>query len=126
MRKLILSALLAGSLSSQAQTLLPAIPIHDPVLTRQNGTYYLFGTGTGVTVWSSKDRRTRPRWCKAARCISTPATTWSPPSGALRDARVAVLFLRGHGALDRAPVHERNGWYSLSYAAEFPEKTPAP
>ncbi len=31
------------------------IPIHDPVMIKQNGTYYVFGTGYGIEVRSSKD-----------------------------------------------------------------------
>ncbi len=57
-QKFLFLALLACGLPGRAQTASPAIPIHDPVLTRQNGTYYLFATGRGITVWSSKDRRT--------------------------------------------------------------------
>ncbi len=32
------------------------VPIHDPVIIRQDGTYYLFATGPGIAVWSSPDR----------------------------------------------------------------------
>jgi arabinan endo-1,5-alpha-L-arabinosidase len=32
------------------------VPVHDPAMFRQGGTYYLFSTGRGVTVWSSPDR----------------------------------------------------------------------
>ena len=39
-------------------------PVHDPVLIRQDSTYYLFCTGFGITVFSSKDmtswRREKP------------------------------------------------------------------
>ena len=31
------------------------VPIHDPVLFRENGVYYIFATGPGVAVWSSSD-----------------------------------------------------------------------
>lgn len=31
------------------------VPIHDPVLTRQDGSYYLFGTGRGIAAWASDD-----------------------------------------------------------------------
>ena len=33
------------------------VPIHDPVLIRQDSTYYLFGTGRGIDVWASTDLR---------------------------------------------------------------------
>jgi arabinan endo-1,5-alpha-L-arabinosidase len=29
--------------------------MHDPVIIRENGTYYIFATGQGITVWSSRD-----------------------------------------------------------------------
>jgi len=31
------------------------ISVHDPVMIKQDGTYYLFSTGRGIAVWSSKD-----------------------------------------------------------------------
>jgi arabinan endo-1,5-alpha-L-arabinosidase len=33
----------------------PAISVHDPVIIRQEGTYYIFATGQGIAVWSSRD-----------------------------------------------------------------------
>jgi len=33
------------------------VRIHDPVMIRENGTYYLFGTGRGIAAFSSKDMR---------------------------------------------------------------------
>jgi arabinan endo-1,5-alpha-L-arabinosidase len=39
-----------------AQTLRTNISVHDPVMTKQDSTYYLFCTGWGVSMWSSKDR----------------------------------------------------------------------
>jgi arabinan endo-1,5-alpha-L-arabinosidase len=38
-----------------AQPAPPAISVHDPVIIRQDGTYYIFATGQGISVWSSKD-----------------------------------------------------------------------
>lgn len=31
------------------------VPIHDPVMIRQDDTFYLFGTGRGISVWRSAD-----------------------------------------------------------------------
>lgn len=31
------------------------IGVHDPVMAEQNGTYYIFHTGRGISVWSSPD-----------------------------------------------------------------------
>jgi len=33
-------------------------PIHDPTMIEADGTYYLFGTGQGIQVWSSPDMKT--------------------------------------------------------------------
>lgn len=45
-----------GGLPASAQT--TDISIHDPAMTQEDGTYYLFGTGEGITVWSSTDLET--------------------------------------------------------------------
>lgn len=41
--------------SLSAPTARPAISVHDPVMIRQNGVYYIFATGQGIAVWSSTD-----------------------------------------------------------------------
>ena len=48
--------LLAISLKSQAQE--SNIRVHDPVMIKQRDTYYLFCTGMGISVFSSKDMKT--------------------------------------------------------------------
>lgn len=55
MRLLILSfgLILLVVTATQAQT---NIPVHDPVMIKQDSLYYLFCTGRGISVWSSKDR----------------------------------------------------------------------
>lgn len=51
--------LLLASASLGAQTPPPKavtdVPIHDPVMFRQDGVYYIFATGPGIVVWSSRD-----------------------------------------------------------------------
>ena len=42
---------------AQPTSPLPLISAHDPVMVRQDGTYYMFCTGPGIAVWSSKDRQ---------------------------------------------------------------------
>lgn len=72
--KWILGAtLLVGSLQIQAQPTPPRIPAHDPVLARQNGTYYMFCTGPGIAVWSSKDRQ---NW-KQEQPVFPAAPAWA-------------------------------------------------
>ena len=45
------------------------VRIHDPVLIREAGTWYLFGTGRGIAAWSSKDLRA---WKKEPPVFETP------------------------------------------------------
>jgi arabinan endo-1,5-alpha-L-arabinosidase len=49
-------------------------PAHDPVMVMQNGTYYLFTTGNGVSVYSSKDmknwRKEMPVFAKAPEWVT--------------------------------------------------------
>ena len=59
------------------------ISVHDPVMIRQDGTYYLFATGMGISVWSSKDMKT---WKREKSVFS------SPPAWAVE----AVPTFRGH------------------------------
>jgi arabinan endo-1,5-alpha-L-arabinosidase len=101
MKKMLLLGLLLQSLGSQAQAPSPAIPIHDPVLTRQNGTYYLFGTGNGVTVWSSKDRK---NWTAEKPVFA------APPAWAVRD----VPGFKGH--VWAPDISFADGQYSLFYS----------
>jgi arabinan endo-1,5-alpha-L-arabinosidase len=37
------------------------VPIHDPVMIKQDDTFYLFGTGNGIAVWSSPDMKSWTR-----------------------------------------------------------------
>jgi arabinan endo-1,5-alpha-L-arabinosidase len=39
-----------------AQTVQQNIPVHDPVIIREDSVYYVFATGRGIAVWSSTDR----------------------------------------------------------------------
>lgn len=63
--KLILIVLIAGLRFGSAQN----IQVHDPVMIRENGTYYLFCTGMGISVWYSHDmtdwKREEPVFKKA-------------------------------------------------------------
>lgn len=46
-------ALLGFAIGVQVQA--QSIIVHDPVMIRENSTYYLFATGWGIDVWSSTD-----------------------------------------------------------------------
>ena len=48
--------LVDGWAEAAAQT--TDVPVHDPVMVQEGDTYYLFGTGPGIAVWSSTDLET--------------------------------------------------------------------
>ena len=66
---------------------------HDPVLAKQGDTYYLFATGQGVSVMSSKDLK---RW-KFEKPVFAEAPQWAVEAidGYRRRIVSSVLFLFG-------------------------------
>lgn len=58
---------------SQAQDLVTDVPAHDPVMIKDGDTYYLFTTGHGISVWSSKDMKS---W-KREEPVFKEAPTWA-------------------------------------------------
>ena len=44
-----------SSIAVNAQEYQTNIPVHDPVMIKQDSVYYLFCTGRGISMWSSKD-----------------------------------------------------------------------
>lgn len=77
------------------------IRAHDPVMIRQDSTYYLFCTGRGITVWSSKDMET---WRREAPVFDT-APVW---------AKDVVPGFRNHIWAPDISFH--NGKYYLYYS----------
>lgn len=53
--RLLLIVLLFTARASQAQELKTDISVHDPVMIRQDSTYYIFCTGRGISMFSSTD-----------------------------------------------------------------------
>lgn len=101
MTRLIHLILLLTCLGATAQTAPPVIPAHDPVMIRQEGTYYLFCAGMGISVWSSADRKA---W-KPEKPVFAAPPAW---------AVAAVPSFKGHGW---APdISFANGQYSLFYS----------
>jgi arabinan endo-1,5-alpha-L-arabinosidase len=99
----ILMSLALAPLSATAQDTVAVadLRIHDPVMFRENDTFYLFGTGRGISVWSSKDRAT---WKKEPPVLeSIPAWT----------ANVAPNF-KGHYWAPDISLHD--GTYYLYYS----------
>jgi arabinan endo-1,5-alpha-L-arabinosidase len=77
------------------------IPIHDPVMARDKGTYYLFATGPGISVWSSRDLQ---QW------RHEPPVFPEPPAWATE----AVPGFRGH--IWAPDISYQNGQYYLYYS----------
>lgn len=54
-RALAVAALATSLAAADADAQTTDVPIHDPVLIEADGSYYLFGTGRGIAVWTSDD-----------------------------------------------------------------------
>ncbi len=71
-----------------AQNTIPRIYVHDPVMIKQDSIYYIFCTGKGITVYSSRDRvnwirekpvfATSPKWVTEAIPKTHPNDFWAP------------------------------------------------
>ncbi|TGE29161.1 arabinan endo-1,5-alpha-L-arabinosidase [Hymenobacter metallicola] len=85
----------------RAQTAPALIAAHDPVMMRQDGTYYMYCTGPGIAVWSSKDRQT---WTREKPVFAT-APAW---------ATQAVPGFKNH--IWAPDISYHNGVYSLFYS----------
>ena len=77
------------------------VRVHDPVMIRERDTFYLFGTGQGVSVLSSRDLR---HWQKEPPVFDTPPA-WT--AGVVPD-------FRGHFWAPDISLHD--GTYFLYYA----------
>ena len=80
---------------------MPNVPVHDPVMIKQGDTYYMFATGNGISVASSKDLKT---W-QVLRPVFAQAPEW---------AVKAVPGFRGHIWAPDIAFH--NGKYYLYYS----------
>lgn len=84
-------------------TMLPTrqVLVHDPVMIRHGATYYLFATGVGISVWSSRDLKT---WRKEAP-VFTKAPQWAVDT---------IPGFRGH--IWAPDISYHNGQYYLYYS----------
>lgn len=89
--------LLSGLTVVQGQDII----VHDPVMTKQGDTYYLFCTGPGIAVWSSKDMK---NWDREQAVFD------EPPAWAVE----AVPGFRGH--IWAPDISYRDGVYYLYYS----------
>jgi len=55
MRQIFIAILILFAKNISAQEYQTNIPVHDPVIKKQDSVFYIFCTGRGVSVWSSKD-----------------------------------------------------------------------
>lgn len=94
-----LSAGCFGRVPTFAQS--TAIRVHDPVMAKHEGTYYLFATGRGVAVWSSTDLS---NWKREAPVFDMPPT-WTTE---------AVPTFKGHFWAPDISYHD--GQYYLYYS----------
>lgn len=84
-----------------AQTGITDVPVHDPVIIRENGTYYVFATGMGIAVWSSPDLQ---HWNHEKPVFD------APPAWAVE----AIPTFKGHIWAPDISFHE--GTYYLYYS----------
>lgn len=92
---------LCWPISIHAQSGPPAIAVHDPVIIRQDGTYYIFATGRGISVWSSRDMA---NWTQEKPVFD------APPAWAVS----AVPTFRGH--IWAPDISHHAGRYYLYYS----------
>ncbi|WDZ99824.1 arabinan endo-1,5-alpha-L-arabinosidase [Mucilaginibacter sp. SJ] len=98
---LLIITLLFPGIFCNAQELRTDISVHDPVMTRQDSTYYIFCTGNGIAMWSSSDRI---HW-KAEKPVFA-----APPQWALD----AIPGFKGH--IWAPDISFYNGLYYLFYS----------
>lgn len=119
MNKLIILLFLTASLHTGAQqttivpvgTVLPLrqTPVHDPVMIKEGKTYYLFSTGMGISVFSSKDTKS---WTKE-KPVFEKAPEWT---------FIVLPGFKGHIWAPDISFH--NGIYYLYYSvSDFGKNT---
>ena len=84
------------------------IPVHDPVIIRQDSTYYIFCTGQGITSFSSPDMI---HW-KQLQPVFNKAPQWAVD---------AIPSFKGH--IWAPDISYHNGQYYLYYAVSALAKT---
>ncbi len=93
----------------QAQSNTPEV--HDPVMIQDEGTYYLFGTGWGISIWSSSDMK---NWTRHKPVFEKPPS-WT---------KKIVPDFRGH--MWAPDIAKQNGTFYLYYSvSDFGQNTSA-
>ena len=93
--------ILSAGFSGAQDSLQTNIPAHDPVMIRQDGVYYLYTTGRGISAWSSKDMK---NWKREKPVFSMP------PEWAVK----AVPGFKGH--IWAPDIFYYKGLYHLYYS----------
>ena len=95
--------LLSGNLFAQKKAIIndTLIPVHDPVIIRQDSAYYIFCTGQGITAFSSQDMK---HW-KQLKPVFDKAPQWAVD---------AISSFKGH--IWAPDISYHNGQYYLYYA----------
>ncbi len=78
-----------------------AVLAHDPVMAEENGTYYVFTTGPGITVWKSENMRT---WMRCPNVFAEDPD-W---------VRKTIPEFAGH--MWAPDIYFHNGFYFLYYS----------
>ncbi|MCJ7448683.1 MAG: arabinan endo-1,5-alpha-L-arabinosidase [Bacteroidales bacterium] len=99
--KILVIFLLLFQISASIFSQEKKIQVHDPVMIKQAETFYLFCTGMGISVWSSKDM---VQWQKEKQ-VFEKAPAW---------AVEAIPGYRGHTWAPDISFH--NGFYYLYYS----------
>jgi arabinan endo-1,5-alpha-L-arabinosidase len=99
--KIVLIIILLFSLIPLIHAQKENISVHDPVMIKQDDTYYLFHTGWGISVWSSSDMMS---WKREKPVFN------SPPEWAVK----AVPGFKGH--IWAPDISYHNGNYYLYYS----------
>lgn len=95
---IIVTLMFAVTAHAQTQT---NIPVHDPVIIKQDSTYYIFCTGMGISMWSSTDML---HWKKESPVFD------KPPQWAVD----VIPGFKGH--IWAPDISYHNGTYYLYYA----------
>lgn len=100
--KRVLTGLIAMSAAGLTQAAdQPQVSIHDPVMAKEDGTYYLYSTGPGITFYSSKDLQ---HWTHEGR-VFPGEPTWAKDVAATFDGHIWAPDITYH-----------NGKYYLYYS----------
>lgn len=90
----------------------PADPsVHDPVMAREKGTYYIFCTGNGISVLSSKDMK---EWKREKPVFDEPSR--DNPGGKVQPAWAAEAIPSFRGHIWAPDISFHNGKYYLYYS----------